>query len=80
MAGTCSLVASRTARARASPTPLSLRPAEPITSALRESVEPSGQSGTLGVDAPWVGAGVLTSQLFLQGRAGSFCPAIAVTY
>ena len=74
MAGTCSLVASRTARAAASPTPLSLRPAEPITSELRESVEPSGRAGTLGVDASWVDAGFSASQLFPAGSGGLVLP------
>ena len=70
MAGTCSLVASRTARSAPSPTPLSLRPAEPIMSELRESVEPSVRAGTLGVDASWVGAGFSASPLFPAGPAG----------
>src|SRR6516164_1826422 len=74
MAGTCSLVASRTARAAASPTPLSLRPVEPIRSELRESVEPSGRAGTLGVDASWVGAGVLATPLFPTGSGGLVLP------
>src|ERR1700753_1122335 len=74
MAWTCRLVASRTARAAASPTPLSLRPAEPVMSELRESVEPSGQAGTLGVDAPWGGASFSASQLFPAGSGGLVLP------
>ena len=64
MAGTCSLVASRTARPAPSAAPLSLPAAEPITSALRESVEPSVRPGTLRADTSWVGAGFSPSPLF----------------
>jgi hypothetical protein len=71
MAGTCSLAASRTARAAASPTPLSLRPFAPVKSELRE---PSRRAGTLGVDAPWLGAGVSASQLFSAGSGGLVLP------
>src|ERR1700758_1234725 len=70
MAGTCSLVASRTARAAASPTSLLLRPSEPFMSELRESVEPSCRAGTFGVTASLVGAGVSASQLFPAGPGG----------
>src|ERR1700747_843669 len=77
MAGTCSLVASRTARAAASPTPLSLRPSEPLMSELlevRESVEPSGRAVTLGADASWVGAGFAAFPLFPARSAGLVLP------
>src|SRR3984885_14310467 len=74
VAGTGSLVASKTARAAPSPTPRSLRPAEPVMSELRESVAPSGRAGTLGVDASRVGAGDSASQLFSAGSAGLVLP------
>src|SRR5260370_6453171 len=70
MAGTSSLVASRTARAAASPTPLSLPPAEPVMSELRESVEPSRRAGIFGVAASWVGAGFSASRLFPAESGG----------
>jgi hypothetical protein len=41
---------------------------------LRESVEPSGRAGKLGVDAPLVGAGVSASQLFSAGSGGLVLP------
>jgi hypothetical protein len=74
MAGTCSLVASWTARAAASPPPLSLRPSGPVMSELRESLEPSGRAGKLGVDAPLMGADVSASQLFPEGSGGLVLP------
>ena len=74
MAGTCSLVASRTARAAASPTPLLLRPAGPVTCELRESVEPESRAGTLGVAASLVGASVSAFQLFPAGLGGLVAP------
>jgi hypothetical protein len=69
MAGTCSLVATRTARSAAAPTLLSLRPSEPIASEPRESVKPSGRTGALGVDAPRLGAGLSASE-FVPARPG----------
>src|SRR5690349_17755559 len=74
MAGTCSLVASKTARAAASPALLSLRPAELVTSKLRQFVEPSGRAGMLGVAAAGVGAAVSASPLFPAGSCGLVLP------
>src|ERR1700739_1731844 len=70
MAGTCSLVWRRTARAAASPTPLLVRPSEPVMSELREYAEPSGRAGTFGVDASWEGAGFSASQLLPAESVG----------
>src|SRR6201999_2619521 len=66
MAGTCSLVASRTARAASSPTLLP-RPAEPITTELCESAE---RATTFGNDASGVGVGFSASQ---------WCPAVSAS-
>src|SRR5690242_14223865 len=74
MAGTCSLVASRTARAAASPAPLSLRPAEPVTSELRQIVEPNARVGMLGIAASWAGVDFSASRLFPAKLCGLVLP------
>jgi hypothetical protein len=41
---------------------------------LRESLEPISRVGKFGVDAPWLGAGVSTSELFSAESGGLVLP------